>query len=302
MKEFLILYILFGIGLTCSSRTNLMHGEKWYMQLLHVVAYPVIIFYTVVRLSWLIVKLTKVMDEQKNTEIDILQRLKDLDKQVFPVPSPIIPVDVYSKHWNGDDEIFKIKDQGKLITEFQGFDGAKAFNQPVDDEYDIFDIRIGSLITFDDYSMEAFLVNKIKAVRPQGSISTEYYMVEGIGGKNGTWINPFGLVNGIPITPEVLDALSIVDVYTSDRAIIYTIPYKEELINIVFDPERGNALDYVSYGNIEHKHIQFVHQLQNFYHGVTGIKMPITEGHRKEVSQVLFFAEQNPMHNVEKTN
>lgn len=294
MKEALLIYIIFGIGITCSKKTNLMYKEAWYLQLLHVVAYPVIIFYMVVKYAWLTVQLTEAMDEQKNSEIALRKRVNDLDSKVFP---PIIPVDIYSKHWNGDDEIFALK----------GFDGKEAFNNPppVEDGYDVFDFRIGSMVTFDDYSSEAFLISKIE---PHGYHNEEGgcvvdYVVEAIGGKNGTWVNPLGLINGIPITPIILDALLIVDTYRSGNTLIYEIPCPGHTFQIEFD-RKGFTLMSVKCGSHEYFNFRFIHQLQNFYHAVSGGKKiaTINEGTRKAVSKVLLEAQQNPMHNVEETN
>jgi hypothetical protein len=66
----MILYLLFGIAITCSRKTNLMRSEKWYMQLLNVVAYPVIIYIMMVKTARLAVKLVEMMDEEKNRNIE----------------------------------------------------------------------------------------------------------------------------------------------------------------------------------------------------------------------------------------
>lgn len=66
----IILYLLFGVAITCSRKTNLMRSEKWYMQLLNVVAYPVIIYIMVVKTARLAVKLVEMMDEEKDRNIE----------------------------------------------------------------------------------------------------------------------------------------------------------------------------------------------------------------------------------------
>ena len=128
----------------------------------------------------------------------------------------------------------------------------------------IHELRVGSLISFDDYSMEAFEVEYIQ----QNTIWAK-------GGKNGQWINGVDLVTGIPITPETLEAIGMNEgknVTKDDR-----------LIDIIF--KRGRHV--VWYEELPHSHILFIHQLQNFYLAITGQEMPLGEFAREKLSKIL---------------
>lgn len=133
-------------------------------------------------------------------------------------------------------------------------------------EIPIYELRKGSLISFEDYSMEAFEV---------ADITGSDGVIHANGGKNGAWMNDISLVTGIPITPETLEAIGIKDgkIFTKDKG----------LIDIIF--KRGSHR--VWYEELPHSHILFIHQLQNFYLGVTGQELPLAEGAREKLCEIL---------------
>ena len=69
MNTCILIYLIFGICITCSSRTNIMWKEKWYMQLLYVIGYPIVIFITVIKTARLALTLFEMMDDEKNRQI-----------------------------------------------------------------------------------------------------------------------------------------------------------------------------------------------------------------------------------------
>lgn len=131
----------------------------------------------------------------------------------------------------------------------------------------IHELRKGSLISFDDYSMEAFEVDYIQ----QNTIWAK-------GGKNGQWINGVDLVTGIPITPETLEATGHDGIDGSD----YSLDSGPHMI--VFDDDGEPVIKYCDHS---FRHIKFIHQLQNFYLGITGQEMPLGEFAREKLSKIL---------------
>lgn len=100
-------------------------------------------------------------------------------------------------------------------------------------------------------------------------------LIRAKGGKNGHWINPIDQVTGIPITPDTLEAIGMNEgknVTKDDR-----------LIDIIF--KRGRYV--VWYEELPHSHIQFIHQLQNLYLAITGQEMPLAEGAREKLCEIL---------------
>jgi hypothetical protein len=59
------------------------------------------------------------------------------------------------------------------------------------------ELRIGSIVSHDDYSEETFEVISIY-------LEDDNYIINTKGGKNGTWINPIDVIKKVPITKELL--------------------------------------------------------------------------------------------------
>lgn len=104
MVTALIIYILFGLCLTISTKTNLMANERWYLQALYVVAYPVVIYIMLVKVCLIAIKLTEMMDDIKSKE----EAWRGLQNMASPIPGrPII--DDEDEDDDDDDEWIQIK-------------------------------------------------------------------------------------------------------------------------------------------------------------------------------------------------
>lgn len=135
----------------------------------------------------------------------------------------------------------------------------------------IYELRKGSLISFDDYSMEAF---EVRDMQHDGY----GYMIRAEGGKNGEWINPPELVTGIPITLETMGAIGMI----VDELGEIDLPLNNSWVDFDDDGE-----PHVNYNNHGFSYVKFIHQLQNFYLGITGQEMPLAEGAREKLCKIL---------------
>tara|TARA_R110002167_G_scaffold229499_1_gene434769 strand:- start:2210 stop:2698 length:489 start_codon:yes stop_codon:yes gene_type:complete len=64
-------------------------------------------------------------------------------------------------------------------------------------EMKVNELRIGNIVSHEDYSNELFEVIGIE-------LEDEGYVINTKGGKNGTWINSISLITKVPITKELL--------------------------------------------------------------------------------------------------
>lgn len=116
MWTFILLYLLFGVSITTSSRTSLVWGMSWYYQLLNVVGFPIVAITMLVKVSTLAIKLTLMMDEIKNEEIKkqaIIQAANRLGRKPIPdlsrddISGPI--------HAFDSEKAFKVEEQWVTI-------------------------------------------------------------------------------------------------------------------------------------------------------------------------------------------
>lgn len=63
MWTLLAIYLLFGLGITVSSKTSLVWCKPWYWQVLNVIAYPVLIYMTIVNTARVVVKMVEMQDD-----------------------------------------------------------------------------------------------------------------------------------------------------------------------------------------------------------------------------------------------
>ena len=147
------------------------------------------------------------------------------------------------------------------------------------------ELRIGSIVTHDDYSDEYFIVKSIDKTTEGG------YIISTIGGKNGTWINSLELVGPIQITKEWLlkfgfeeknDCFMEKNVPIKSGNTIFTLTHNYYDINHNYEDEIHCSLEVGEWThNSEPEsifsipYIKHVHQLQNLYFALTGEELTI---------------------------
>lgn len=117
------------------------------------------------------------------------------------------------------------------------------------------EIRIGSIVTHDDYSQEIFIVKSIQKYE-------DTYVIDTIGGKNGTWSNVLDLINPVIVDEYLLLKFG----FSKSKRIGSSLYVKSEL---------AIDLDYKCcyiHGKMCYYHTEWlqVHQLQNLYFALTG--------------------------------
>lgn len=114
------------------------------------------------------------------------------------------------------------------------------------------ELRIGNIVSHEDYSGEPFEVVSIEKYKDEYVINTK-------GGKNGTWINPISLVTKVPITKDWLIKFGFW--YNEDKTTYYWGSYLQLGFNL-------DVLDFIYY-NLDYslklftRKIKYVHELQN---------------------------------------
>jgi hypothetical protein len=124
------------------------------------------------------------------------------------------------------------------------------------------DLRIGNYVTHCDYTDGIFKVESIAYQKD----AVGGYVIDTIGGKNGTWSNPINCIEPIELTEEWLLRLGFEKIETEffiDDWFLY-ISYHEGSCHILMLRD-----DY--YFNT----IQYVHQLQNLYFALTGQELEV---------------------------
>ena len=128
------------------------------------------------------------------------------------------------------------------------------------------ELRIGSLVTHEDYSSEIFEVIEIYK---KGDV----YFVNTKGGKNGEWVNPIDLINPIPITKEWFPAFGFEFIDNQRPRFGWYFPikinkccflccgYDNNTVGIE-DGEGNEVVSYIPCGS--------VHQLQILIFSLTG--------------------------------
>lgn len=127
------------------------------------------------------------------------------------------------------------------------------------------ELRIGNLISFDDYSSNIFSVSELH----------ENHLTA-IGGKNETWANPYEsakriLINGNERILMLVYGFS----YDTTLSQYYIHNHLDEdiKIEVEYADKDGYAL-YLkcvdSNRTILVRYIKYIHEIQNFYHSITG--------------------------------
>jgi hypothetical protein len=127
------------------------------------------------------------------------------------------------------------------------------------EEMKVNELRIGNIVSHEDYTTEFFEVISIERYEDDYVINTK-------GGKNGTWINPISLITKVPITKDFLLLMGFEYNQYTDLWDIEGVSYDTEHSNFYhtdsndYPPEESNELIKVKY----------VHQLQNLYFDLMG--------------------------------
>jgi hypothetical protein len=137
------------------------------------------------------------------------------------------------------------------------------------------ELRIGNIVSHDDYSEETFKVISIK-------LEDEGYVIDTKGGKNGTWVNHIDLIKEVPITKEWLLKF---DFWHNEETNIY---YWGEYLQIGFDIDRLTFYHYRKDFSLKYytKKIKYVHELQNLCYNIEG-KL-LQESKTKETTELPF--------------
>ena len=117
---------------------------------------------------------------------------------------------------------------------------------------DVREIRVGSIVSHEDYTEGIFEVESISYDSELG-----VYMVNTLGGKNGSWINPIENLIPVCVDGEFLMNNGFEFYETPDRC-----GYKKGIITIC----RESA--YV--GDTAICLVEHVHELQNLYYAIYG--------------------------------
>ena len=139
------------------------------------------------------------------------------------------------------------------------------------------ELRIGNIVTHDDYSGEIF---EVISILPNPDMRNSY-MIDTRGGKNGTWVNDISLVNPVPLTIKWLLKFGFIQDLEEDvsyYAYAENCPYDRIEFNYLRDcwVLRDNEGMY-------YEGPQYVHQLQNLYFAMTGEELEIVKRPRQHV-------------------
>ena len=141
------------------------------------------------------------------------------------------------------------------------------------------ELRVGNIVTHDDYSSELFIVKSIYEEEQEGE---EVYIIDTLGGKNEGWGNPLELINPIPLTDEILLKCGFErskSVYSTFVMKVEAYPLSSNLTLYVYLNESPSATQIRMIqgqnrnGNI--LSINSVHQLQNLYFALTGKELDV---------------------------
>ena len=134
------------------------------------------------------------------------------------------------------------------------------------------ELRIGSIVTHEDYSSELF---EVISIVPNEYVNNSY-VINTHGGKNGTWLNDIGLINPVYITKELLMQLGF------EKRIGLSINWflNDDLLeNLKWTTSRLYLRVYgyrieVRSGDCEGTKciatIKYIHQLQNIFSSLSG--------------------------------
>ena len=142
----------------------------------------------------------------------------------------------------------------------------------------IAELRIGNLVTHDDYTSESFIVEDIRKEALHG------YVIHTKGGKNSHWTNAISLIKGIPLTEERLEEFGFFPGFDRNKGywVDDNFHYKK---GTLYKPgiKSGTRL------MIPSKKLEYVHQLQNLYFTARGKELkkwkPLKEKRAKELAK-----------------
>ena len=127
------------------------------------------------------------------------------------------------------------------------------------EEMRINELRIGNIVSHEDYSTDYFEVLSIE-------LSNGNYIINTKGGKNGTWLNSIDLITKVPITKDFLLLMGFE--YNQ-----YNCLWEIDGVSFYYDTSSLYHTDYEDYHpeySSELLKVKYVHQLQNLYFDLMG--------------------------------
>jgi hypothetical protein len=128
------------------------------------------------------------------------------------------------------------------------------------------DLRIGNYVTHCDYTDGIF---KVESITYQED-AVGGYVVDTIGGKNGTWSNPINCIEPIELTEEWFLKFGFDSLDTSFGKLF---EFRTGRYAWLIDNFGSLHLYYSEYENIAN--VKYVHQLQNLYFALTGQELEV---------------------------
>lgn len=142
------------------------------------------------------------------------------------------------------------------------------------------ELRIGNIVSNNDYSNELFTVASINFLSENGE---DYYAIKTNGGKNEVWSNPLYLIDPVPLSIDIIRQFGFEEDgwieqrcnNVRSRAIIFYNRQTNYYLHFIEDENKLKATFLLEgYTKIE-LYIYYAHQLQNIYFDLTGKELII---------------------------